>query len=63
MGSQYPSKAQGGENRDKGQGGTREGAERVYFPSSLKEAYSYLEQKSEAIHPELLGKEEGETEG
>jgi hypothetical protein len=27
------------------------------------EAHSYLEQKGQAIHPELLGKEEGETEG
>jgi hypothetical protein len=35
----------------------------VYFPNSLKEAHSYLEQKGEAIHPELLGKEEGEAEG
>jgi hypothetical protein len=35
----------------------------VYFPSSLKEAHSCLEQKGEAIHPELLGKEEGEAEG
>jgi hypothetical protein len=55
--------SQGGEDRDKGQGGTREGAEWVYFPNSLKEAHSYLEQKSEGIHPELLGKEEGEAEG
>jgi hypothetical protein len=35
----------------------------VYFPNSLKEAHSYLEQKSEAIHPELLGKEEGDAKG
>jgi hypothetical protein len=37
-----------------------EGAEQVYFPNSLKEVHSYLEQKGEAIHPELLGKEERE---
>jgi hypothetical protein len=35
----------------------------VYIPNSLKEAHSYLEQKGEAIYPELLGKEEGEAEG
>jgi hypothetical protein len=35
---------------------------RVFFPNSLKEAHCCLEQKGEAIHPELLGKEEGEAE-
>jgi hypothetical protein len=35
----------------------------VYFPNLLKEADSYLEQKGEAIHPELLGKQEREAEG
>jgi hypothetical protein len=35
----------------------------VYFSSSLKEAHSYLEQKCEDTHPELLGKEEGEAKG
>jgi hypothetical protein len=53
MGSQDPSKPREGKT-DKGQGGSREGAERVYFPNSLKEAHSYLE---------LLGKEEGEVWG
>jgi hypothetical protein len=33
-----------------------------FFPNSLKEAHCCLEQKGEAIHPELLGKEEGEAE-
>jgi hypothetical protein len=35
----------------------------LYFPNSLKEAHSYLEQKGEVIHSELLGKEEGEADG
>jgi hypothetical protein len=35
----------------------------VHFPNSLNEAHSYLKQKGEAIHPELVGTEEGETEG
>jgi hypothetical protein len=32
------------------------------LPDSAKEAHSCLEQRGEAIHPELLGKEEGEAE-
>jgi hypothetical protein len=32
------------------------------LPDSAKEAHCCLEQRGEAIHPELLGKEEGEAE-
>jgi hypothetical protein len=64
MGSQDPSKPREGKaDRDKGQGRTRKGAERVYFSNLLKEAHCCLEQKGEAIYPELLGKEEGKAEG
>jgi hypothetical protein len=62
MGGQGPSKPREGKT-ETGRGGTREGAEWVYFPNSLKEAHCCLEQKGEATHPELLGKEEGEAEG
>jgi hypothetical protein len=63
MGGQGPSKPREGKaDRDKGKGGTREGAEWVYFPKSLKEAYCCLERKGEATHPELLGKEEEEAD-
>jgi hypothetical protein len=34
---------------------------RVFFPNLLKEAHCCLEQKGEATHPKLLGKEEGEA--
>jgi hypothetical protein len=34
-----------------------------FLPNSLKkEAHCFLEQSVKAIHPELLGKEEGEAE-
>jgi hypothetical protein len=50
MGVQGPSKPrERKEDRDKGKGGTRERAESLYFPNSLKEAHGYLEQKGETI--------------
>jgi hypothetical protein len=62
MGGQGPSKPREGKtDRDKGQGGTREGAEQLCVFNSM-ETKSTVEQKREAIHPLLLGKGEGQAE-